>query len=241
MKILIASRDVAERIKAYSYSEVIDFFIEMPALNNVIEPLKMHSDLGMHITPERIIIEPTIYDYIALSNPRLHKCLKRGKTELKSKYPEDIAYNCLGFKKILFHHENIDENVKMDYIRNGFKSVIVKQGYVRCSSLVVDENSVITDDAGLFSIFIENGANALLVEKGDVVLRGLNYGFIGGTAGRVGDCMIFNGSLSKHRDGLKIKSFIEDRGVKILELKDDDLEDCGSILYGEVFSSNKSE
>ena len=129
----------------------------------------------------------------------------------------------------------------------------VPQGYTKCNTLIVDEYSIITSDVGIYNAcygrpritdvdasakFDKNylsGASVpqlevLLIEKGHIILQGFDYGFIGGTSGRVGDTIIFNGDITQHPDYEKIAAFIESRGLKIKYFAEYPLEDIGSII-----------
>ena len=83
----------------------------------------------------------------------------------------------------------------------------------KCSIAIVDENSIITYDAGIAKACegIED-LSVLLVQPGFVRLDGYDTGFIGGTCGRVGDELVFNGDLSSHPDFPRILEF--NRGTR---------------------------
>jgi hypothetical protein len=70
----------------------------------------------------------------------------------------------------------------------------VKQGYTKCSLVVVDEKSVITSDMGLAAALQRFEIDVLLISQGHVALPGLQYGFLGGASGRAGDEILFNGT-----------------------------------------------
>ena len=93
------------------------------------------------------------------------------------------------------------------------------------------ESAIITDDVLIASAAEKNGLAVLLGSKGDVALPGREYGFIGGCCGLIApDTMLFNGSLSSHRDGEKIRAFLSSFGVCAEEAGDFQLTDIGSIL-----------
>ena len=58
-------------------------------------------------------------------------------------------------------------------------------------------------------------------------------GFIGGCGGRVGDAIVFHGSLDRHPDGAQIRRFIEERGLKCIDFPEFLLTDIGSIIEEE--------
>ena len=107
----------------------------------------------------------------------------------------------------------------------------VRQGYTKCSVVIVDEHSIITYDEGIVRACSKYpDLNVLKVSPGFVKLDGYDTGFIGGTSGRVGDEIIFHGDLFVHPDFQRIVSFIEKRGLTCRWFSDFKLTDIGSIL-----------
>ena len=106
----------------------------------------------------------------------------------------------------------------------------MKQGYACCSIVPVDEDSIITADRGIARAAEAAGIKVLTVEAGHVELPGYDTGFLGGTSGRVGDEILFNGDLSSHPDFEAIKDFIGSRGLKIKYFEGYPLRDIGSII-----------
>ena len=70
-----------------------------------------------------------------------------------------------------------------------------------------------------------------MIVDGGIRLDGYAYGFIGGAGVKLSKSQIyFTGKLSSHRDGAKIKSFIEKRNIEIMEGCFDSLNDIGSMI-----------
>jgi hypothetical protein len=146
-------------------------------------------------------------------------------------YPHDILFNAACTGKYFIH------NLKYtapELLRRAeelcMHFVDVKQGYSRCSTVVVDEDSIITYDRGLGKACLKAGMDVLLVSPGHVLLPGYDTGFIGGTSGRIGDTVYFNGDLSEHPDFDSIVGFIEERGLRATWFEDWPLTDIGSII-----------
>ncbi|MFR2966829.1 MAG: DUF6873 family GME fold protein [Anaerovoracaceae bacterium] len=59
---------------------------------------------------------------------------------------------------------------------------------------------------------------------------GYKYGFLGGASGRIGDEIVFNGDLAAHSDYEEIKSFIQERGLRLVYFRQYPLTDIGSII-----------
>ena len=75
--------------------------------------------------------------------------------------------------------------------------------------------------------------DVLLISEGNIILPGFNTGFIGGCSGKLNDTVFFNGDLSKHPNFIKIKDYIENRGLKCLWFKGTPLTDIGSVIIGD--------
>ena len=152
---------------------------------------------------------------------------------LGPKYPADILYNACSTGKYFIHnlkHTAPELLAAADDL--GLIKIDVAQGYTRCSVLPVDENSVITYDRGIAAACAlrASAPDVLLVSPGQIGLPGYATGFIGGTGGRIGDTIVFNGDLSVHPDFENIKKFIESRGLECIWTKDCPLTDIGSII-----------
>ena len=172
-----------------------------------------------------------------------------GTKNLTEAYPGDCAYNAACTGKYLICRVASTAPEILEFARErGMQVINVRQGYAKCSTVVVDENSIITYDRGIAKAcaaaggrIIEAAAGAkactaaggltvLLVSPGHVLLPGLDTGFIGGASGRVGDEIIFNGDLSAHPDFVAIVSFIESRGLRCKWFPEWPLTDIGSIV-----------
>jgi len=151
--------------------------------------------------------------------------------ELGEGYPAEAAFNAACTGRFFIHNpECTNRRLSAAAKKLGFNFVDVRQGYTKCSTVVVDEDSIITYDKGIAAPCKKAGMNVLLVLPGHVVLNGYDTGFIGGTSGRAGNEIIFNGDLSAHPDFKVIKEFIEDRGLTCKWFAEYPLTDIGSII-----------
>ncbi len=144
-------------------------------------------------------------------------------------YPNDIILNhAIVGEYIIGKSSCFDKSVAENIA--DLKVIDVKQGYAKCSVLVVDGCSIITDDESIASNAHKNGLNCLLIEKGDILLGGHEYGFIGGASGKISNNeILFFGDITKHRDYDKIKDFLSRRNIGIISL-DFPLTDFGGII-----------
>ena len=148
---------------------------------------------------------------------------------LGPEYPADVLYNACSTGKYFIHNlKHTEPELLTAADELGLSRINVPQGYTRCNVLPVDEDSVITSDRGVAAACTR--LDVLLIRPGHISLPGYNTGFIGGTGGRIGDTIVFNGDLSAHPDFEIIKEFIESRGLQCVWTKDMPLTDIGSII-----------
>lgn len=147
-------------------------------------------------------------------------------------YPDDCSLNLFKLEQTVFGKLSAANQNVLNYCKaNGVGFANVKQGYAKCSTVLLDEHSFITDDTSIYNKGTELGFKCLLVSKGDVKLEGFDYGFIGGCAFKIdSDRLVFFGDVTKHRDYEQILRFTSCRGIKIEYLKDHDLYDVGSVI-----------
>lgn len=146
-------------------------------------------------------------------------------------YPHDVAMNAACTGRYFIH--NLKQTAPQLLSRAeqlGMILVNVRQGYAKCSTVIVDEDSVITYDHGIAKACEAAGLDVLTVSPGHVLLPGYDTGFIGGASGRIGSTIVFNGDLTAHLDFSSIVSFIEERGLSVKWFSEWPLTDIGSIL-----------
>lgn len=142
----------------------------------------------------------------------LENCAKKAG----EKYPENILLNCIYINNTLYGKlDSIDDNVLDHCKANGIKTVNVNQGYARCSSLQISENAVITADKSIEKALQNNWADVLLINEGNIELKGYNYGFIGGAGFYDNGIVYFFGNIKAHPDYDKIREFFKQYNSKI--------------------------
>ena len=154
-----------------------------------------------------------------------------GRPQLSAAYPLDIPFNAACTGIYLVHNLRYTAPVLLEAARDaGMELVNVRQGYAKCSTVTVDENSVITYDRGIAAACRAAGMYVLETVPGHVLLPGYDTGFIGGASGRAGDTIYFNGDLTRHPDCDAIVRFIEERGLRVSWFEGRPLTDIGSII-----------
>lgn len=206
--------------------------LETQCCNDIDEPVNRHADMLMcyfgngqavcHQSQNKLMGELT----------KLGLKINVGKAKLKKKYPHDIAYDYLLTEKYGFGNlKHTDKEILKYCTENEIKTVDVKQGYAKCSCLVIDGNSIITADTAIAKAAEQCGIDVLLISPGQIDLPGYDYGFIGGCAGYIAkDTIAFTGDISCHSDFAEIDEFITKRNKKYICLSQNRLIDIGGII-----------
>lgn len=147
-------------------------------------------------------------------------------------YPGDAL--CGGFLwegRLVGNSKSLDRNILAKAVKAGFAPLHMRQGYGACSVALVDKESAITGDPGMYRALTAEGFHVLQIHPGEIQLPGYAAGFIGGCCGKLApDVLAFTGALSSHRDGRRIREFLHRRGVCPLELRQGPLLDVGGIV-----------
>ncbi len=220
--------ELRSELNSYLDSKGIERIIVTP--NEHIDPATAsHADMAaVHLGKNIVIADRNQKLLIALLREKGFAVFESAK-EIKGEYPNDVALNftVIG-NKVLGNFSSAD--VALTEYLSGFECVNVRQGYCKCSCLVINENALITDDRSIYNIACKNGTDCLLISKGDISLPGHEYGFIGGASGKISKTeVLFFGDVTKHRDYKEIADFIKKRGCEVLSLNFP-LTDFGGII-----------
>ena len=207
--------------------------IKSTACSNTYDAIKYHPDISVcKLNYNNIVVAPNVYDYYKEVLKPYGFNVICGESTIKNKYPYNIHYNIVILEKFAIHNFKYTDKAILDYIeRNNIEKINVSQGYCKCSICVVDNNSIITSDEGIYKEVIKYGIDCLLIEKGHIDLFELNYGFIGGCSFLLShNELAFIGNIKKHPDYDKILNFVESKNKKLISLSNDKLIDLGSVI-----------
>lgn len=220
-KIIVLGNDLEESF--YSYIESKDYkIIKINESKSTYKAIAKHPDIFMFSLGNQLIIAPEMTKYF---DKEFKEALLWGKSKIKQEYPGNICYNVARVGSYAIHNTKytdplIKEKLDCQWIH-------VNQGYTKCNTLIVNEDSLITSDKSIYNETKKKGLNCLLIRPKHIVLKGLDYGFIGGASLKIADEIIFYGDICKHPDYLKIKEFISKRKLNIKSFQFP-LEDIGS-------------
>lgn len=189
-------------------------------------PVRFHADLQfLRLSDKKAFVLKN--SDISIDNYSIYK----SKESPSDKYPRDCLLNCLIIGDKAFGNAKALDEYLLEYLKNSnFEFINVKQGYAKCSTLVVDEKHAITADCSIYKALTENDIDVLKIENGNILLPGYDYGFIGGASGKLGNSIIFTGSIKTHPQGSEIARYIKSCGLEIIELNQGKLIDIGGII-----------
>lgn len=205
--------------------------ITCPPSPLLYEAISGHPDILVHlISNKQVIVHKDIdFNFIQLLknlNLEIHYSLD----SLKDTYPYDIILNAVNLKDYFIHNLKFtDKNLLNNLSKK--KLINVNQGYTKCSTAIIKDNAIITSDTSIYQALKNEPIDVLLLPSGDIILPGLNYGFIGGTCGKVDDKIVFYGTLEKYKYGDLVLDFLKKHQMIPFYLSDTPLIDRGSILF----------
>ncbi len=234
-----------KQIKSVLVDYRIDIEIESALISHGIDIIKTckcadlyesidgHPDIQVHhVSANKLVVAPNVFSYYKNALSKKGFAVVAGDTWLNRNYPDNIAYNILRISNLAFHNiKYTDKKIKIEFDKEEIELIHVNQGYTKCSVCVLDENTAITSDKKLKEELEKNNLECLYINPEGILLKGLNYGFIGGTAGLLDKKVIaFTGKLSNLKDYNMIMQFLSQKGFIVKSLSKKQIIDLGSII-----------
>ena len=221
-----------EKLKQLGY-----ILIELEQNSNVYEEISAHVDIHVCKIGTKLILEKSKYKEIIRYLNKENFDIEEGNTEIEKDYPQDIKYNvCIIGNKAIHNFEYTDSKIKEELIKQNYELINTNQGYTNCSIAVIDDNSAIVTDKGLYKILEKHKIDVLYVKENlDIkLLTQSGYssknGFIGGAISRIGNNIVVFGDLSKIDKQSKIRDFILNKNLNIIEFTNLDVIDYGGLI-----------
>ena len=223
-----------ETLKSLGYE-----LVEIKKNNSVYSEISSHVDIFTCKVDNKVIVENSVYEILKNQLNYNKNILVRGNTTVQGIYPYDIKYNvCIVDNKAIHNFKYTDSKIINELKSKEFELINVKQGYSNCSIAVIDENSIILSDRGLYNSLKNTGLDILFLDYiPDIKLLDENSkyspkkGFIGGAIAKLSNnnILVF-GDLDKIDHNGDIRRFIEDRNLNMIDFNGLDVVDYGGIL-----------
>ena len=196
------------------------------ALPEIDNSTSTHPDMQfLKIADKKALVAESAYAYYVDMLPDFEIISVSG---INGKYPYDCLLNSVLFKKLYIstskQHAVISEYIDAD-------PIIVNQGYTKCSTCVLNENSILTGDDGIYKKCTEFGLKAHKLPDKEILLSGYNNGFWGGCTGLLNDSqMFFNGNIELLSCFDKLQYILYKEKIEPIYHKHTPLTDNGSII-----------
>lgn len=224
-----------EYIKSLGY-EIIENRFNL----EVYDEISAHPDIYYTKVGDKVFCDPNRY----IENLNLVS----GVSIVGPTYPSDVPYNLVVVGKNAVHNFKYTDGILKTFLeKSGYNLIQVEQGYTKCSTCVLTDNSCIVSDIAIARELLNAGIDVLFVSEPDIKLlqrtnkifidqskmRFMNSdmsGFIGGALVRLGDTVILFGDVNKLINGKKIQTFIESKGLKFKYFEGLDVVDYGGVI-----------
>ncbi|MCJ7689640.1 MAG: hypothetical protein MUO60_10025 [Clostridiaceae bacterium] len=201
-----------------------------PPSNRLYEAVCGHPDMLMHIFDSSIIVHKNMNTEFIQNLVSQNYSVYKSNSSLQNIYPYNVLLNSLCLGSLFVHSINFTDTNLLSLLKNK-KLINVNQGYTKCSTCVVTNQAVITSDISIANALTIEKIDVLLVPPGDIILPGLNYGFIGGATGLIeNNVLAFYGHLDHYLYRKEVLSFLKKHKVEPVFLRNGKLIDRGSIF-----------
>jgi len=204
--------------------------IEMEPNTSTYDAISSHPDIFCCQTVSQLIIAPNItsniIDCFNINNIKY----SLGQNAIGKQYPQTSHYNAVIAGNYLIHNIKHTDNRIVD-LSVDKKIISINQSYTRCNLVYLGENNYLTSDKGIYKTLLNYHFNILYINPSEIILPGVNNGFIGGCCGVYENNLFITGNLDYLSDGNAIKEFTSFLGINLIELYDGPLYDGGSIFF----------
>ena len=197
---------------------------------NVNPAICGHPDIGVcKIGDDRIVVSPSVYKYYKNELPGIDVIC--GSSEPSAKYPDDVFYNAACGNTLAVHNFKFTDKITLAEIKQKFsKHINVEQGYSKCSICLINGDGIITDDEGIYKKLTKPNSDVLKINKGKIILKGMNYGFFGGSTGYIDKKLFLNGEIKYLDDAEIIINYLKEHNTELIEINKGSIEDIGTII-----------
>lgn len=217
-----------------------------PQKNSLLsEPVSRHTDLQYHYIPET----KTLFHVKGSPVPAILDSQIRiveGLQGLSPVYPGDVLCNAARCGPCAFARiESLDPVLIRLFNEADLELVPVNQGYAGCSCLCIhdgEQYGLITADLGIYEASCRKKIKALFIPpQKNILLPGYPYGFIGGTAGMMGNTLYITGKIKWLDSYAEIREFLSGFSIDVVELTQQAPIDVGGLLFIPLFYENQTK
>ena len=200
--------------------------VEMPRSALLPKALASHADLQILPLGGRDVLLNEEHRQLAAQLELLGFCVQMVHG-LADTYPNDCLLNCLPIDGRLL----CNKKAVWQPLLERFAAIHVNQGYTRCSSLLLHERHIITDDPSIFAAAPLHGLTGDYLPQNEILLDGYDKGFLGGSCGLIGKREVAISAKGREQ-GLfsRLEQKLTDHGYTVTALTEGEIADIGGII-----------
>ena len=210
--------------------------IKLPPDNRLPPPTRSHADMLLFVIDTYVFCNKTYFE----NNADIFNLISNyGYTaipcdfDVKDIYPYDISLNQALIGKYVIGNQKYCATEILKYIsENRYSYLQTKQGYAKCSTLILNKNAIITADDSIINTVCGLDVDVLKIQNGanEIKLCGYDYGFIGGASAVYEKTVYFFGNIDLHKNGKEILHFCQSHGFSAVSLSESTLTDLGGAF-----------
>lgn len=218
-------KSILHKLKTYGCDTIL-----VPKDINLSKPINSHADIHILHLGKEVFLTSKNFNYCF--NEEVGKVCeeinnRRVPKNLYNEYPGDVLLNAAIVGNYIICNT---KTVTKELLSTEKEIIHTNQGYTKCSVAIVSENAIITDDSDIYKK-CKDKLDVCLVEKNYVKLNGYNYGFIGGSCGKISkNKLAFFGDINQHINADTIINFCYRHNVECVSLSNSPLYDYGSLI-----------
>lgn len=210
------------------FYNVLDFSAE----GIVEETLHGHPDLFLAQINESFVLAPNSPKYVVEYFKSHTIPYQFGEKTVGFSYPEIARYNISANQKYILCNSSICDSHILKLSEN-LKIISVKQGFCRCSTLILNSDIFITSDKGIAQALEKQKLKVHLFSDENILLSGYKHGLLGGCLGidEENRRIIVSGSLDTLLEGKQLRLLFQNSAYDLLELGNTVLHDVGGFFF----------
>lgn len=208
----------------------------LPSDERLPYPTRAHADMLLFLIEKTVFCNEEYYkkhSSLFLTIKKYGYDVVPCKFEVTSEYPHDVSLNQARLGHYIMGNQKYCAREILNFVNaNGYSFIPINQGYAKCSTLVLNENAIVTADDSVTNAAKKLGIDVLKINNssGNVSLEPYDYGFIGGASAVYNDTVFFFGSPSLHENSEDIIRFCQKHGFSVVQLSEDGLTDIGGAF-----------
>lgn len=206
---------------------------ELRTTNIVYEAISGHPDIFIAQIKNKNILAPNSPDDLVNFFKKNNLPFEFGYEKLGGAYPGSAKYNISCGDKVLICNAKICDKKILEMAESlELKIIDVKQGYVRCNAIHLNNDKFIISDKGIQKSLEKNNIEFIYVDSLDVYLPGVKHGFFPGCCGIFDDVFYIAGKkIDFYENKNMIINFIKASRLRAHVFDCDYYYDIGGILF----------